>query len=103
MRQQYPEVTPVTELDRKLRAKIPGDDTGIRIKRTLCDICAPGSHCGVDAYVRDGRIIKVEGTRQHPVNKGVLCTRGACSREYVYSSDRIHTPLRRIGPRGAGE
>lgn len=39
-----------------LRAKIPCPETGIEIKRTLCAICSPSFHCGVDAYVRDGRI-----------------------------------------------
>ena len=48
------------------KAKIACDETGIQVKRTLCDICCPGMHCGVDAYVKDGRIIKLEGTKEHP-------------------------------------
>ena len=93
----------MTELERKIAAKIPGPDTGITIKRTMCDICTPLCHCGIDAYVKDGRVIKIEGTKGHPMNDGVLCTKGSCNRNYIYREDRIRTPLKRVGPRGSGE
>ena len=40
--------------NRLMKAKIPCRETGIQIKRTICDICAPNFHCGIDAYVKDG-------------------------------------------------
>ena len=49
------------ELERRLRAKIPGDDTGIEVRKSICAICDPTTQCGLDLYVRDGRIVKVEG------------------------------------------
>lgn len=91
------------EIERKIRAKIPGADTGITVKQTICDICCPSFHCGVDAYVKDGAVIKVEGTAEHPVNHGLLCAKGLASRQYIYHKDRIQTPLRRVGPRGGGK
>ena len=87
----------------RLRAKLPGEDTGITIKKTMCDICSPGLQCGVDAYVKDGVILKLEGTEGFPVSEGRLCTRGAAGRQYVYREDRIKTPMKRTGPRGSGE
>lgn len=84
------------------RAKIPGPDTGIEIRHTLCDICTPQMHCGLDVYVKDGQVLKVEGSPDHPVNRGYLCTKGACNRQYLYREDRVLTPLRRTGPRGSG-
>ncbi|MEI3521890.1 MAG: hypothetical protein V8Q40_13025 [Anaerosacchariphilus sp.] len=63
------------------------------IKRTICDICCPSFHCGIDAYVRDGRIVKIEGTAEHPQNHGLLCAKGLAARQYVYRKDRIQTPL----------
>lgn len=89
--------------DRKSRAeaKIPGPDTGITVHHTLCDICT-GLHCGLDVYVRDGKVIKVEGTQNHPFNEGKLCTKGASNRQYLYRENRIRTPLRRVGARGEG-
>lgn len=86
-----------------LKAKIPCEETGIVVKRTLCDICCPTDHCGIDAYVKDGKIIKVEGTKNHPLNHGRLCPKGSSNRQYVYREDRLKTPLRRIGARGEGK
>lgn len=93
----------MTELERKLKAKIPGPDTGIEIRRTLCDICSPGMHCGIAAYVKDGKVIKIEGLDGHPSNDGRLCTKGLSNRQYIYWEDRILTPLRRVGERGEGK
>lgn len=93
----------MTELEQKIKAKIPGEDTGIEIKHSLCAICSPGIHCGVDCYVKDGKIIRVEGTPGHPLNDGKLCTKGSSLRNYVYREDRIKTPLRRVGERGEGK
>lgn len=90
-------------LNQKIAAKIPGEDTGIQIKKTVCDICSPDHHCGIDAYVKDGRILKVEGSPDHPYSRGHLCTKGQCSRQYVYREDRIRTPMKRVGPRGSGQ
>lgn len=90
-------------LEQKLKAKIPGADTGIQIQKTVCDICAPDHHCGIDAYVKDGRVIKVEGSPEHPYSHGNLCTKGLCNRQYIYRDDRIRTPMKRVGPRGSGQ
>lgn len=93
----------MTELEARIKAKIPGEDTGIEVRKTMCDMCTPGCHCGIDAYVKDGRIIKIEGTKGHPMNNGVMCTKGANNRGYIYRADRLVTPLHRTGPRGSGE
>lgn len=93
----------MSDLEKKIKAKIPCEGSGIEIKRTLCDICCPVMHCGVDAYVKDGKIIKIEGTKEHPRNHGKLCTKGAAGRQYVYRPDRLKTPLKRVGDRGEGK
>ncbi len=41
------------DINAQIRAKIPGADTGIEIRHTLCDICTPQMHCGLDVYVKD--------------------------------------------------
>ena len=91
------------DTERRLRAKLPGADTGIEIRKSVCAICDPTTQCGLDLSVRDGRIIKVEGSRENPHNRGSLCAKGAATRQYVYHEDRLRTPLRRTGPRGSGE
>ena len=93
----------MAELTDQLAAKLPGDDTGIHIRQSVCSICTPGHHCGVDCYVKDGKVIRVEGTSDHPYNKGTLCAKGSALRNYVYREDRIRTPLRRAGERGQGK
>lgn len=79
----------MSDVNARIRAKIPGEDTGIEIRHTLCDICTPQMHCGLDVYVKDGQVLKVEGTPDHPVNRGYLCTKGVNNRQYLYRKDRI--------------
>ena len=55
----------MTEKERLIKGKIPGSQSGIEVRHTLCDICT-GIHCGLDAYVKDGKVIKVEGTEGYP-------------------------------------
>ena len=43
------------------KAKIPGPETGIEKKNTVCAICSPAYNCGVCAYVKDGKMVKLEG------------------------------------------
>ncbi|GAB4249287.1 MAG: molybdopterin-dependent oxidoreductase [Thermoleophilia bacterium] len=92
-----------TEATRLLRAKIPGPETGIEVKKSICTICDPGTQCGLDLYVKDGHIVKVQGSKENPHSGGTLCSKGAAMRQYVYHKDRLRTPLRRVGPRGSTE
>ncbi len=59
--------------------------------------------CAVIARVRDGRLTDVRGNPAHPVTNGFLCAKLARAPARVYASDRILHPLRRVGPKGAGE
>ena len=67
--------------EEKIFHKIPGPDTGITTRNSFCDICAPGPHCGVTCYVKDGKILKIEGTEGHPAGHGLLCTKGLAGRQ----------------------
>ena len=82
-------------------AKIPTKENGIRVVRTVCNICSAG--CNIDAYVEDGEVIKVMGCKDPNYGNGYLCARGHASRPYIYHQDRIKTPLRRTGERGEGK
>lgn len=93
----------VSDGNQRRRGKIPGPETGIEVRKSICTICDPLTQCGLDVYVRDGRIIKVEGSKENPHNAGTLCSKGAATRQYVYHEDRLKTPLKRVGPRGAGK
>ncbi|MGD8228171.1 MAG: molybdopterin-dependent oxidoreductase [Desulfobacteraceae bacterium] len=89
--------------DQMRTGKVPGEGSEVEIRPTICAICNPHSHCGIDAYVKDGVIIKVEGTKSNPHSEGVLCPKGAASREYIYHKERIRTPLLRKGEKGSDD
>ncbi len=87
----------------KIKGKIPGEDTGISIRKSICTICDPTSQCGLNLYIKDDEIIKVEGAKEHPRNEGTLCSKGSATRQYVYNADRLKTPLKRVGAKGSDE
>jgi anaerobic selenocysteine-containing dehydrogenase len=87
--------------EEKILGKIPGTDSGIEVKKTICSICS--NNCGIDAYVKDGVVIKVEGSSENPYNHGTLCSKGAAMRQYVYHQDRIQTPLLKKGGKDSTE
>ncbi|KPK30144.1 MAG: hypothetical protein AMK69_04345, partial [Nitrospira bacterium SG8_3] len=91
------------DTDRMPTGKVPLEGSDVEIRPTICAICNPHSHCGIDAYVKDGVIIKVEGTKSNPHSEGVLCSKGAASREYIYHRERIRTPLLRKGEKGSDD
>ncbi len=64
----------------------------------LCGICPAG--CWVTVTLEDGRIANVR-PQDHPL--GMICTNGAHSAEIVHDPDRLHYPLRRVGPKGTYE
>ncbi|MDE2361402.1 MAG: molybdopterin oxidoreductase family protein [Hyphomicrobiales bacterium] len=71
------------------------------VKFTTCYMCA--CRCGIKVHVKDGQIRYIEGNRNHPVNKGVLCGKGSSGIMQHYSPARLRKPLKRVGERGAGE
>ena len=61
---------------------------------TDCTICYHS--CGMNVLVEEGRITKVQGLKDHPLNKGKLCPKGARAVELVYHPDRLKYPLKRV-------
>ncbi len=71
------------------------------IRRTTCYMCA--CRCGINVHLQDGAVKYIEGNRDHPVNRGVLCAKGSAGIMQHLSPARLRTPLLRTGERGAGE
>jgi len=71
------------------------------IIKSCCNICY--RMCGVLVHLRGGRVIKVEGDPDCPVNRGELCIKGPAAVERLYHPDRLKYPLRRVGARGEGK
>lgn len=76
-----------------------------RVVTTTAWSPGPGCHggCGVKLYVKDGKVVNVEGDETHPFSNGRACPRLMAMTQYMYHPDRITHPLKRIGPRGSGE
>ena len=70
------------------------------IRKTTCYMCA--CRCGINVHLTSGRVSYIEGNRDHPVNKGVLCAKGASGIMQVTAPSRLRAPLKRVGPRGSG-
>ena len=75
----------------------PGDE----VKPTTCYMCA--CRCGIKVWIKDGQIRYIHGNRDHPVNQGVICGKGAAGIMQHYSPARLRKPLLRTGERGSGE
>lgn len=67
----------------------------MKVVKTDCALCY--NSCGINVYVEGGRIVKVEGMPEHPLNRGSICPRGAAIIDYVYSPDRLKYPMKREG------
>jgi anaerobic selenocysteine-containing dehydrogenase len=70
--------------------------------RTVCPHDCP-DQCSIVATVDGGRLISVAGDPSNPFTAGFLCGKVNRYPERLHSPERLLTPLRRTGPKGAGE
>ena len=71
-------------------------DDGTKVYRTCS--AGIGCHnlgCGLKVFVKDGKLVKVEGDEENPISKGRLCVRCLTAKEYYYHKDRILHPMKR--------
>ncbi len=60
--------------------------------RSVCPYCGTG--CGLLLEVAGNRIIKVSGDKNHPANRGRLCTKGSTCAQAMYSGRLEHALVR---------
>ncbi len=73
----------------------------IDVKRALCFGC--WLQAGVSTTVKDGKVVRLKGEADHPVNRGWICERSKAFVEHLYHEDRLNYPLKRMGTRGEGK
>jgi formate dehydrogenase major subunit len=57
-----------------------------RVVKSICPYCAVG--CGQNVYVKDGKVIQIEGDPDSPISRGRLCPKGSASLQLTTGSER---------------
>jgi len=64
----------------------------MEIVKAACNMC--DNRCGLNVYVNEGRIVKVEGMPEHPMNS--ICVKAHAIPELVHSNERLTSPLKKV-------
>jgi len=81
-------------LDFKNWARASAESPVTRIP-TFCNGC--GNRCGIFAFVKNGRLWKIEGNPEANGNLGVICPKGHGYVHDLYNPHRLKGPLKRVG------
>ncbi len=82
-----------TAWSERTRELAPRTASADRVARSVCPYCAVG--CGQLVYVKDEKIIDIEGDSDSPVSQGCLCPKGAATFQLVTGSHREKRVLHR--------
>jgi formate dehydrogenase major subunit len=74
---------PISASTEQARARIGG----ATVTSSICPYCAVG--CAQLIYVKDGKIVDVEGNYDSPVNGGTLCPKGAATYQLAVNPNRL--------------
>jgi formate dehydrogenase major subunit len=72
--------------------------TADRVVRSICPYCAVG--CGQNVYVKDDKVVQIEGDPDSPISRGRLCPKGSASLQLTTGDGRQKYALYRR-PHGA--
>ena len=67
--------------------------TADRVVKSVCPYCAVG--CGQNVYVKDGKVVQIEGDADSPVSRGRLCPKGSASLQLTTGPSRNYQVLYR--------
>jgi formate dehydrogenase major subunit len=82
-----------SERSEELKPRIAEAD---RVVKSICPYCAVG--CAQDVYVKDEKIIQIEGDPDSPISRGRLCPKGSASLSLVNNPAReLKVKYRRPG------
>ena len=65
---------------------VPRTRTADKVVQSICPYCAVG--CGQKVYVKDEKVIQIEGDPDSPISRGRLCPKGSASEKLVNSPMR---------------
>lgn len=100
---RWPVIRQLRGGDRSGRGKAAKSETGAhlpartytadKVVKSVCPYCAVG--CGQNVFVKDGRVVQIEGDPDSPVSRGRLCPKGAASLQLTTGAAREHHVLYR--------
>jgi formate dehydrogenase major subunit len=64
----------------------PRTATADRVVKSVCPYCAVG--CGQNVYVKDEKVVQIEGDPDSPISRGRLCPKGSASEQLVNNPQR---------------
>jgi formate dehydrogenase major subunit len=96
----YRQLTGDDPLGRAASVKSPATDrlrartaTADRVVKSVCPYCAVG--CAQNVYVKDEKVVQIEGDPDSPVSRGRLCPKGSATLQLTTGSAREHHVLYR--------
>jgi formate dehydrogenase major subunit len=92
----YRQLTGTDPLGRGKAARSKGTEatvsrtaTADRVVQSVCPYCAVG--CGQKVFVKDEKVVQIEGDPDSPISRGRLCPKGSASKQLVTSPTRVTT------------
>ena len=70
----------------RTRAITARTTTADRVVQSICPYCAVG--CGQRVFVKDEKVVQIEGDPDSPISRGRLCPKGSASEQLVNSPGR---------------
>ncbi len=64
-----------------------------KVYKSVCPYCAVG--CSLNVYIKDGKVLDIEGNPDSPINRGTLCPKGAATFQYTVNASRLTQVLHR--------
>ncbi|MFE7440080.1 formate dehydrogenase [Streptomyces chartreusis] len=78
---------------RRTESLRPRTASADRVVKSVCPYCAVG--CGQQIYVKDDRVVQIEGDPDSPISRGRLCPKGSATLQLTTGSGRRHQVLYR--------
>jgi formate dehydrogenase major subunit len=87
----------VAPMSAKSKELEPRTTTADRVVTSVCPYCAVG--CAQKVFVKDEKVVQIEGDKGSPISRGRLCPKGSASTQLVTSDTRV-TKVRYRRPHG---
>jgi formate dehydrogenase major subunit len=71
------------------RSRVARTSTADQVVKSVCPYCAVG--CGQNVYVKEQKVVQIEGDPDSPVSRGRLCPKGSASLQLTTGGSRQYT------------